>query len=226
MTTKGGWRREGACGDATQSSHKGSRLRLSIFSKHIWIWEVRFDIHEQAIGWQMPDALYNNEKLWVPGWFRVIWSWIVEKMWHVTEDVYTLLQRHKAAPFRPWKWILSQSRGLNYFWVWSLKRHSIMRRAGELQACWSFRHVSVCRGNIHTVHTVHICWSIMRPVELACLLPWRNLVGCTSWVPTHGTEEQDRGNFFQNCLAWPADWWIWHDLIIFDLMILFDFKRL
>ena len=103
MTTKGGWRREGACGDATQSSHKGSRLRLSIFSKHIWIWEVRFDIHEQAIGWQMPDALYNNEKLCVPGWFRVMWSWIVEKMWHdVTEDVYTLLQRHKAAPFRPW----------------------------------------------------------------------------------------------------------------------------
>lgn len=171
----------------------------------------------------MPDALYNNEKLCVPGWFRVMWSWIVEKMWHVTEDVYTLLQRHKAAPFRPWKWILSQSRGLN-FWVWrgtvSCEELASFRHGATRKLNWLLEYVEAISIRIHTWH---ICLSIVRPVELACLLPWRNLVGCTSWVPTHGTEEQDRGNFFQNCLAWPADWWIWHDLIIFDLMFFFWF---
>ena len=156
MTTKGGWRREGACGDATQSSHKGSRLRLSIFSKHIWIWEVRFDIHEQAIGWQMPDALYNNEKLCVPGWFRVMWSWIVEKMWHdVTEDVYTLLQRHKAAPFRPWKWILSQSRGLN-FWVWrgtvSCEELASFRHGATRKLNWLFEYVEAI-----SIRSIYVC---------------------------------------------------------------------
>ncbi len=107
--------------------------------------------------------------------------------------------------------LLSGLESLKLILIWitlSLKRHSIMRRAGELQACWSNKKAQLTVRVRDTVHTWHMFVyhiisrkSIEQPVELACLLPWRNLVGCTSWVPTQGTEEQDRGNLFSTLLG-------------------------
>lgn len=110
----------------------GSDCRF--FLNTIWIWEVRFDIHEQAIGWQMPDALYN-EKLCVPGWFRVMWSCTKDV---TCEDVYKLLQRHKAAPFRPWNGFLDSLLVSSFEWI--LFQFEVWRGTVSCKELASFRH--------------------------------------------------------------------------------------